>query len=45
MKTYLFGILTGLLLALAWSKRATLLPWLRTEEEKVIDELAKKKTP
>jgi len=43
MTTYLAGIATGLLLALAWKKRATLCPWLRTETEKVVDALAKKK--
>ena len=43
MKTYLTGVVTGLLLALAWKKRTILFPWLRTEAEKVVDALAKKK--
>lgn len=44
MKTYLFGVISGLLLALAWKHRATLIPWLRTEEQKIVDRLAKKES-
>ena len=43
MKTYLAGVVTGLLIAAAYKYRATLFPWLRTETEKVVDALAKKK--
>ena len=43
MKTFLIGYALGLATWLVWNKRAVVFPWLRTEEQKVVDALAKKK--
>ena len=45
MKTFyfVFGFAACILVQLAWKYRAILIPWLRTEEQKIVDKLAKKK--
>ena len=47
MKTlcFLLGAATLYALQCAWKYRTTLVPWLRTEEIKVVAKLSKKKTP
>lgn len=42
MKTYLFGIATGIILSVAVHYRSKWWPTAKTETEKIIDRLAKK---
>lgn len=42
MKTFLAGYLLGVLTVIAFLTRARWLPWARTEEQKIVDALAKK---
>lgn len=42
MKTFLAGYLLGIFTMIAYLTRARWLPWARTEEQRVVDALAKK---
>lgn len=42
MKTYLFGVLSGILLSVAWKYRSVLIPWLKEREGEAVDALKKK---
>lgn len=42
MKTFIAGYLLGIFTMIAYLTRARWLPWARTEEQRVVDALAKK---